>query len=152
MRVPIKVDYGVRALVDLALHSDGKPVRTAEIASRQHIPESYLDQVLTVLNKFSFIRSRRGPHGGHLLAKPPAEINLNMIVNSLEGNHPPLDCLDDPGACVLSDNCGQQGVWRGVEEAVRAVLSTTTVADLANQQRDEAGRRREAVFAARSGA
>ncbi len=152
MRVPIKVDYGVRALVDLALYSDGKPITTAAIASRQHIPESYLDQVLTVLNKFSFIRSRRGPQGGHLLAKPPAEISLNMVVSSLEGTHPSLDCLDDPGACVLSDNCGQQGVWRGVDEAVRLVLSTTSVADLANQQRDHANRLREAVPAAPSGA
>ena len=138
MRVPIKVDYGVRALVDLVIHADGKPIRTAEIARRQHIPESYLDQVLTVLNKFSFIRSRRGPQGGHMLARPPAEISLDMIVATLEGNQHPLDCLEDPTVCVLSDDCGQQEVWRGVEEAIQLVLSTTTVADLAERQRNRA--------------
>ena len=152
MRVPIKVDYGVRALVDLALHSDGRPVRTAEIAQRQHIPESYLDQVLTVLNKFSFIRSRRGPHGGHQLARPPAEITLNMIVTTLEGNHPPMDCLEDPAACVLSAGCGQQDVWRDVEEAIHTVLNTTNVADLAERERDRASRQRELAAAGGPGA
>jgi hypothetical protein len=70
MRIPMKVDYGVRALVDLAQQADaGRPVRTAEIAQRQNIPEPYLDQVLTTLNKFGFIRSRRGPQGGHVLGR-----------------------------------------------------------------------------------
>ena len=56
MRIPMKVDYGVRALVDLAMRADtGRPVRTADIAGRQNIPEPYLDQVLTTLNKFGFI-------------------------------------------------------------------------------------------------
>ncbi|MCI0778544.1 MAG: Rrf2 family transcriptional regulator, partial [Chloroflexi bacterium] len=64
MRIPMKVDYGVRALVDLAQYATpGRLIRTAEIASREAIPEPYLDQVLTTLNKFGFIRSRRGPQG-----------------------------------------------------------------------------------------
>ena len=50
VRVPMKVDYGVRALVDLAQQGSARPIRTNEIAKRQHIPEPYLDQVLTNLN------------------------------------------------------------------------------------------------------
>ena len=85
MRVPMKVDYGVRALVDLAVHHGGGLVQSPEIASRQGIPEAYLDQLLTTLHKFGFVMSRRGPTGGHALAKDPKEINLGMVMASLEG-------------------------------------------------------------------
>lgn len=135
MRIPMKVDYGVRALVDLAQHTDaGRPVRTAEIAQRQSIPEPYLDQVLTTLNKFGFIRSRRGPQGGHVLARPALEITLDDVVATLEGRSAPLDCIEDAGECALSDGCAQRGIWQDVEEAVHAVLSTTTIGDLAARQ------------------
>lgn len=131
MRVPMKVDYGVRALVDLTQQGSARPIRTAEIAQRQHIPEPYLDQVLTTLNKFGFIRSRRGPRGGHLLARMPAEITLNDVVVTLEGRTPPLDCIVDADDCVLSGSCTQRDIWRGVDEAVHDVLVATTVWDLA---------------------
>jgi Rrf2 family protein len=130
----MKVDYGVRALVDMAQQVGvGRPVRTAEIASRQNIPEPYLDQVLTTLNKFGFIRSRRGPQGGHVLARPAAEISLNDVVGTLEGRSAPLDCIDDATECSLSDACAQRDIWRDVEEAVHAVLVMTTVRDLADR-------------------
>ncbi len=135
MRIPMKVDYGVRALVDLALHAQhGRPVRTAEIAQRQSIPEPYLDQVLTTLNKFGFIRSRRGPQGGHVLARPAREITLDDVVATLEGRSAPLDCMEDAAECVLSAECAQRNIWRDVEEAVHTVLSTTTIGDLAARQ------------------
>ncbi|MBI4337114.1 MAG: Rrf2 family transcriptional regulator [Chloroflexi bacterium] len=140
MRVPMKVDYGVRALVDLAHHYGQGPVQTAEIASRQSVPEPYLDQLLTTLSKFGFVRSRRGPQGGHMLARPPSEVTLEMIVSTLEGSSAPLDCIEEPAECILSRACAQRDVWRSVEEAVQAVLSSTTLADLANRQRQLAVR------------
>ena len=131
MRVPMKVDYGVRALVDLARTSAAGPVRTTDIAARQHIPEPYLDQVLTTLNKFGFIRSRRGPRGGHVLARPAADITLSDIVATLEGRVAPLDCIVDADECTLSGSCTQRAIWRDVEDAIAAVLLATTVQDLA---------------------
>ena len=139
MRIPMKVDYGVRALVDLAQYSTpGRLIRTAEIASREAIPEPYLDQVLTTLNKFGFIRSRRGPQGGHVLARPSAQITLDEVVATLEGRTSPLDCIEDASECVLSPSCTQRDIWRDVEEAVHAVLRATTVRDLVERHpRDE---------------
>ena len=131
MRVPMKVDYGVRALVDLTQQGAERPVRTAEIALRQHIPEPYLDQVLTTLNKFGFIRSRRGPRGGHLMARAAADITLSEIVATLEGRTSSLDCITDADECVLSGSCTQRDIWRGVEDAVQQVLEATTVQELA---------------------
>ena len=132
MRVPMKVDYGVRALVDLAQQGSERPIRTTEIANRQHIPEPYLDQVLTNLNKFGFIRSRRGPRGGHLLARQPAEITLSDVVAALEGRTSPLDCITDADDCLLSGSCTQRDIWSGVEDAIQKVLTATTILQLAN--------------------
>ena len=134
MRVPMKVDYGVRALVELARRYGDGPVQTAEIAANQGIPESYLDQLLTTLHKAGFIRSRRGPQGGHVLARDPMDIDLSLIMSSLEGNIPPLDCFIEPAECALSSRCAQLDVWRSVEEAVHNLLGSTSIGDLAHRQ------------------
>ena len=139
MRIPMKVDYGVRALVDLAQSTADGPVRTADVARRQHIPEPYLDQVLTTLNKFGFIRSRRGPGGGHVLARDPRDIALSEVVATLEGRTAPLDCIVDEDECVLSGTCSQREIWRGVEDAVQRVLEGTTVWELAFPRQPVAG-------------
>ena len=135
MKVPMKVDYGVRALVDLALNYGEGPVQAAEIAYRQGIPEAYLDQLMTTLHKFGFIISRRGPQGGHRLAMDPNEINLSMVMATLDGNSSPLDCLINPDDCVFSDSCAQQEVWKAVEEAIQNLLSSISLADLVQRQR-----------------
>ena len=135
MRVPMKVDYGVRALVELAMHYGEGPVQTAEIAYKQGIPEAYLDQLMTTLHKFGLVLSRRGPQGGHRLASDPADIDLAMVMKTLDGNSSPLDCLINPLDCVFSETCAQQEVWKSVEEAVLKVLSNISLADLAQRQR-----------------
>ena len=134
MRVPMKVDYGVRALVELARHVGDGPLPTAEIAARQGIPEPYLDQVLSTLQKFGVVRSRRGPQGGHTLAKSPSEINLGMVMGTLEGTGSPLVCIEDPAECTLSGACAQREVWQTVDATVQNILSMTTIADLAVRQ------------------
>ena len=135
MRVPMKVDYGIRALVDLALNGDDRPVQAAEIAARQQIPEPYLAQLMTTLHKSGYVRSRRGPQGGHALAKSPADISLGMVITSLEGNPAPLDCIDTPAQCSVYTVCAQREVWQTVDQAILQVLDATTIADLASRQR-----------------
>ena len=85
MRISTKGDYGVRALIDLALHEGEGQTQRAEIARRQYIPESYLDHLLAQLRRDGFIRSTRGPGGGHELAKPAEEICLLDALECLEG-------------------------------------------------------------------
>ena len=136
MRVPMRVDYGVRALVELALHDGVKPIQTPEIASRQNIPEAYLDQVMTTLHKAGLIVSRRGPQGGHVLAVEPKEIDLGMIMTALEGKSRLLDCLMEPQGCELSNACAQREVWRDFEESVQELLGATTIAYMADRQRE----------------
>jgi len=135
----MKVDYGVRALVELAQHYGEGHIQTAVIAYKQGIPEAYLDQLMTSLNKFGFVHSRRGPQGGHALAMDPKDIDLNMVMERLDSSNSPLDCLINPDECVFSDTCAQQEVWKSIEATIRDVLSNITVADLAERQTSLAG-------------
>ena len=140
MRVPMRVDYGVRALVELAEQYGRKSIQTIEIANRQNIPEPYLEHLLTTLGKFGLVKSRRGPHGGHVLAKAPDEISLGMVMVGLEGSTAPLDCIAEPEECSFSSNCIQREVWKSVEDAVQGVLGSTTIADLTNHVKPQRSR------------
>ncbi len=136
MKIPMRVDYGVRALVELALHYGEGSVQTADIAGSQGIPEAYLDQLMSTLHKYGFVVSRRGPQGGHRLAMDPQDINLHMVMSTLDGNLSPLDCLISPTDCVFSETCAQQEVWKSVEEAVEEVLRNIKISDLVQRSRD----------------
>jgi Rrf2 family protein len=140
MRIPMRVDYGVRALVELAQGDAGVPRQTARIARQQGIPEAYLEQVLTSLNKAGLIKSRRGPRGGHVLARHPEDVNLADVMAVLEGRGPLLDCLVEPDGCELSETCAQREVWSFFEEAVRELLSSTTIASMARRQSELSAR------------
>lgn len=134
MRIPMKVDYGVRALVELAMHFGEGQVQTSEIAYKQGIPEVYLEQVMTTLNKFGLVRSRRGPQGGYTLGMDPSEITLSMVMTTLGGDTSPLDCITGPTDCMFSESCAQQEVWKTVEDSIQSVLSNTTLAHIAQRQ------------------
>jgi Rrf2 family protein len=134
MRFSMKGDYGVRALVDLAEHFGEGPVQSREIAERQDIPELYLDQLLTTLRKAGFIHSRRGPQGGHLLARPAGEITLAEVVEALEGSVATVGCLDGTIACRHSGKCGQQEVWQSLTEVTRGVLQAANLGGLLERQ------------------
>lgn len=132
MRISTKGDYGVRALIELTHHYGEGTVQSAQIAARQRIPEPYLDQLLTTLRKAGFIRSVRGPQGGHALVKEPAEIRLSDVIRSLEGSLSPVSHLHDEGyQCRAAHE-----VWHQVEEATAEILDGVTIADLAARDRE----------------
>ena len=134
MKVSTKGDYGVRALVELAHHYGQGPVQSAEIAARQEVPEPYLDQLLTTLRRAGFIRSVRGPQGGHALIREPREVKLSDVMLALEGSLAPLACVDDPQACTKSGGCVQREVWERVRDATLAILESVSIADLASKE------------------
>ncbi|HZP57404.1 MAG TPA: Rrf2 family transcriptional regulator [Dehalococcoidia bacterium] len=130
MRISTKGDYGVRALIELCHHYGEGPRQSAEIAARQRIPEPYLDQLLTTLRKAGFIRSVRGPQGGHALLIPPDEIRLSDVIRALEGSLSPVAHLHDEGyQCRAAHE-----VWHQVEEETRRILDGVTIADLAARE------------------
>jgi Rrf2 family transcriptional regulator, cysteine metabolism repressor len=130
MRISTKGDYGVRALIELAHHYGEGPLQSAEIAARQRIPEPYLDQLLTTLRKAGFIRSVRGPQGGHALVLRPEEIRLSDVIRSLEGSLSPVSHLHDEGyQCRAAHE-----VWHSVETATERILDGVTISDLATRE------------------
>jgi len=135
MKVSMKGDYGVRALVELAHHFGEGPVQSAAIAARQGIPEPYLDQLLTSLRRAGFIRSVRGPQGGHDLIRDPHDLRLGEAVGALEGSLAPIACLDDPNGCRKATNCCLRPVWSEIEDATVRILNSYTIADLAERER-----------------
>lgn len=130
MHIPVKVDYGVRALVDLALHADDQPIRASEIARRTMIPEPYLAQVMHALGKAGIVRAQRGPQGGHALALDPNDIRLSMVMDCLGSGENLVACLDDVSSCVHVPGCAQREVWLSVELAVFQILDSKTISDL----------------------
>lgn len=140
MKVSMKGDYGVRALVELAHHFGEGPIQSAVIAGRQSIPEPYLDQLLTSLRRAGFIRSVRGPQGGHALIREPAELKLSEVIGVLEGSLAPIGCLDDPNGCKTS-GCSLRPVWQEIEAATLRILDSITIGDLAERERASAGAR-----------
>ena len=85
MKLSNKGRYGVRAIFDIAFHSDGKATQIKEIAARQAIPPRFLEQIFQDLKRAGLVTSKRGPKGGYALAVPPAEIRLGDVVRALEG-------------------------------------------------------------------
>ena len=136
MHVPIKMDYAVRALVDLALYGDDRPVRASEIALRAMIPAPYLAQVMHSLSRNDIVRSQRGPQGGHSLSIDPYEVTLSAVLEAMGGMDPPVACLDDDTACACFPSCAQREVWREVDEAVYRILDRTTVGQLVDRTRE----------------
>jgi Rrf2 family protein len=135
MKVSMKGDYGVRALVELAMHYGEAPLQSSAIAARQSIPEPYLDQLLTSLRRAGIIRSIRGPQGGHSLVRDPAGLKLSEVIMALEGSLAPIACLDDPTGCPKATKCCVHDVWEEVQRATLNVLNSITIGDLVERER-----------------
>src|SRR5258707_12117630 len=96
MRLSTKGRYAVMAMVDLAKHSDGEPVSLAEIAERQEISLSYLEQLFAKLRKGALVKSVRGPGGGYLLAFTATETRNSAIILAVDEPIPPTPRTPGP--------------------------------------------------------
>ena len=135
MKISTRGRYGTRLLLDLASQQDNGPIPLKDIARRQHISLSYIEQLVTPLIAAGLIKSTRGARGGIRLAKSPHEINLSDVVGLLEGSISPVDCLDDPEACPRSDVCATRDVWSEMKDAMDGVLKSVTIHDLVERQK-----------------
>jgi Rrf2 family protein len=137
MRFTMRSDYGAHAVIELAMHYGRGPVQCAEIAARQKIPETYLDQLLSSLRRVGIIRSLRGPHGGHELARDPRELTLGDVVTALEGPVVPQEFVHIPEGDDGQDwraACAVRNAWHAAAEASQRVLDSTTIQELVERQ------------------
>lgn len=133
MRLTAKSEYGLLALIDLACEGAGGPVSAREIAERQGIPTKFLEQLFVSLRRAGIVTARRGAKGGFVLGPDPREITVLAIVEALEGPLSPTVC-DAGNPCTKSPVCAAATVWSRATGALRDVLGTTTLADLADVQ------------------
>lgn len=133
LKLSTKSRYGTRMLVELARHYEQGPIQLGEIAKRQNISVKYLEQIIIPLKKAHYVASVRGPKGGHVLAKPPAEITVAEIVALLERGSNLVNCLQDAKICQRATTCPTRLIWKEASDAMFDRLRTITLADLANQ-------------------
>lgn len=137
MKISTKGEYGIRAMLYIAMHGEEDSVTSHEIAGHQAIPEPYLRQILASLSKSGLIQSSRGPQGGHTLAKPADEIPVRDILMILEGQTTSVDqilalpCAIDVG----TEHCVIREMFLKVKKQVERILTETTIHDLAERQR-----------------
>ena len=127
MKLSTRGRYGVRLMLELALHQGNGPVLLREIAQRQDISEKYLWQLINPLKVAGLIKSLRGAHGGYLLAKKPEEVNLKQILSVLEGPLCLVDCVEHPSSCDRSPSCIAHDVWTEAAKGILDVLEAMTL-------------------------
>jgi len=137
MKLSTRGRYGLRALLDLAVHRGEGLVLLKDVARRQEISLAYLEHLITPLVAAGLVKSTRGTRGGVLLLKPPADIRLSEVVQVLEGPIAPVDCVNNPALCHRSAFCVTRDIWVEMKEAMSQVLDSTTLQDLVERQRQK---------------
>ena len=133
MNISVKGEYALQAIFDLACQDSGEPVKIAEIAKRQKIPQKFLERILAGLKQGGFVESRRGAEGGYLLARPADQITVGQVLRFVDGSRSaksPTRRTDHPF----------RHLWQRVDEAVSRVIDRTTFAELVRSWRESQAR------------
>ena len=132
MTVSVKGEYALAAIFDLALHGRGDPVKIADIARRQKIPQKFLELILAGLKQGGFVESRRGAEGGYLLARRADAITVGQVLQFVEGRKSHA-ARKQKGENPFTD------LWRRVDQAISDVVDHTSFADLVRHWRERQG-------------
>lgn len=135
LKLSTKGQYGVRAMFELAKNYNKGPLTIKEIAKRQGVSVSYLEQLMNRLRKSELIKSRKGPGGGYIINRKPAEISVGMILNSLEGPVTITQCLDPTAkGCKRVEGCVARLLWKSLGEKIEDFLDTINLNDLLKEE------------------
>ena len=140
MRLSTKGEYASRAMLELARRYQDGPIHSREISKAQEIPQNFLEQILLLLKRAGYLRSRKGRNGGYVLAKPPGEISVAEVIRVMDGPLAPIDCVSVMAheACPMEGTCGLRWLWKDVRDAVAEILEKTTFADLVSRKEPSA--------------
>ncbi|BBD10092.1 RrF2 family transcriptional regulator [Desulfovibrio ferrophilus] len=129
MRLTTKSRYGAKMFLDIALHCGGGPVRIRDISQRQGISVKYLEKLIRKLKEASYIKSKRGPKGGHIITRPLEDISVGDIVRILEGERQLTDFADSEPGCEEA-LCLTNRVWVEASKAMFAKLDSISFSEL----------------------
>lgn len=138
LKLSTKGRYGLRAMIDLADYSEETPQSITNIAMRQSISDSYLEQLMAKLKKAGLIESIRGAQGGYVLAKPSKDISVGDILRALEGDLSPVKCseLDGNSGCSGSDCCVTKNVWKRINDSIQNAVDSIYLSELVEDNRN----------------
>jgi len=143
MKLSLRGEYALRALLVLGLNYDDQVVSISAISAEQNIPKRFLEQILNELKKAGLVQSRRGVSGGYRLAKRPDQIPLSTIVRHLEGALAPISCVSErfyeKCSCPDESRCAIRSVMKEIRDAVVKIAERVTVADLCERSRQLQG-------------
>src|SRR5258708_35464872 len=126
MKISVKGEYALHAIFDLALQPPGEPVKIADIARRQEIPQKFLELILATLKQAGFVESRRGAEGGYRLARPADQITVGEVLRFVE----------DARNAKRSASGAFTDLWNRVDAAVGAIVDRTTFAEVARRWKE----------------
>lgn len=129
MKISTKGRYGLTIMIELAKHFGEGPVPLRQIAEEKGLSEAYLEQLVSPLRIAGLVKSVRGAYGGYLLALPPEKISAADVIKVLEGPIQPVEGIDE-------EESPQRELWIRIRDAVKNVLDTTSLLDLANYKDD----------------
>jgi Rrf2 family protein len=133
MRLSTQSRYGVRAIFDIAYHSEGLETQVKDISRRQGISQRYLEQIFQKLKRAGFVGSKRGPLGGYFLSRKPEDITVGEIIRITEGGLNPVLCInpeDSTKPCERSGECVTRIIWDEAGKRLRDYFDSVTVRDL----------------------
>lgn len=134
MQISARVDYGVRAMVELTARGKSEPVSTHDLALMQGIPAKFLEAILTTLRKAGLLASTRGPAGGFLLAKPADQITIAEIIRALDGPLASIHGLAPEDSEYQGSASHLRNVWVALRVSMREVLEAVTLHDIADDR------------------
>jgi Rrf2 family cysteine metabolism transcriptional repressor len=126
MNISVKGEYALLAIFDLAMQPPGEPVKIADIARRQKIPQKFLELILASLKQGGFVESRRGAEGGYRLARAADQITVGDVIKFVEGRR----------ASKRSASNAFSDLWQRVDESVSAIVDHTSFAELVRRWKE----------------
>lgn len=147
MKLSNKGRYGLRALFHMAYHSGGRPTLLREIAQHERIPARFLEQIFHELKRAGIVAAKRGPAGGYLLARHPAEVTLGDVIRALEG----ATIVVEPKAVRDAGVDPIAGALRDLAIRIEGCFDEVTIADLCRRGEKSGMVRRRKVEGGSSG-
>ncbi len=149
MILSTKGRYGLKMMYEFALNYGKGPMPLKEVAQKQQLSETYLEQLIAHLKKAGLVTSIRGAQGGYELIRKPEEITVGEIIRVLEGPLAPSECvIDDEPECSKAEYCVTRLLWEKIMESINNVIDSITLNDMVNdyyklQQKKEGEKKNE---------
>lgn len=136
LKISTKGRYGLRAIIDMILHSNGDHVALINIAERQNISKNYLEQVFSSLRKAGIVKSVKGSQGGYILSQKPSAITVGDVLRALEGSLSVISYGNNTEVNGI-ERCIKKNLWDVMDNAMLEILNNMSLDDLVNAYKKE---------------